>query len=61
MYTLSGLALMALGSGGFWYFLPRDGVVHPLVRKPFFDSFVTIAIMTIVFVGLALIAEAVIG
>jgi len=61
MYILSGLILTALGGGGFWYFLPRDGVVHPLVTKPFFDSFVTIAIMTTVFVGLALIAEAVVG
>jgi hypothetical protein len=61
MYILSGLALMVLGSGGFWYFLPRDGAVHPLVKKPFFDSFVTIAIMTTLFVGLSLIAEAVVG
>lgn len=61
MYILSGVALMVLSSGGFWYFMPSNGVVHPLVKKPFFDSFVTIAIMTTMFVGLALIAETIVG
>jgi hypothetical protein len=56
MYGIvSGLGLVAASFTGFWYFLPRNGIVHPLAKKPFFDSFITIAIMTVFALGATLV------
>jgi hypothetical protein len=59
--ALSGLVMVGVGSGGFWYFMPKNGVVHPLAKKPFFDSMITIAIMTVLAIGVALIGDALLG
>jgi len=59
--VVSGAALVAASGGSFWYFMPRDGVVHPLAKKPFFDSMITIAIMTLLVVGFGLIAQEILG
>jgi hypothetical protein len=58
---LSGAALVGVSGTGFWYFLPRQGTVHPLAQKPFFDSMITITIMTLMVLGLGLLAEGVFG
>jgi hypothetical protein len=55
MYTISGLALTVIGCGSYWYLLPRKGQVHPLVRNSDVGSMVTIAIMTVLTAGIALI------
>jgi p-aminobenzoyl-glutamate transporter AbgT len=58
MFTvLSGAVLVVIGAVSFWYFLPRNGVVHPLAKTPFFDSMVTIIIMTFLVVGIGLMIE----
>ena len=54
---LSGVVAVGASGAGLWYFRPRAGVVHPLVLKPFFDSFVAIAIMSVFAVGVALILD----
>lgn len=33
MLTITGAALVASTSAGFWYLLPRNGKEHPLVRN----------------------------
>ena len=55
--ALSGVVLIGVSGAGFWYFLPRNGVVHPLVKKRFFDSMVTIVIMTLLVLGFGLIIQ----
>ena len=54
---VSGLVAVGASGAGLWYFMPRNGVVHPLARRPFFDSFVTVVIMTVFVIGVALIAD----
>lgn len=53
--VLSGVVAVGASGAGMWYFMPHGGVVHPLARKPFFDSFITVIIMTAFVVGAALI------
>ncbi|MEJ2376883.1 MAG: hypothetical protein P8Y53_12545 [Pseudolabrys sp.] len=58
---VSGAVLVAVSGTGFWYFMPRNGMVHPWVTKPVLDSLIVIAIIGIAAVGLALIVSAVGG
>ena len=53
--VLSGAVLVAAGGTTFWWFMPRKGVLHPMVLKPYFDSFLTIAVMGVLAVGVALV------
>jgi hypothetical protein len=59
--VISGVVLIAIGGSGFWYFLPRNGQVHPMAKKPFLDSMITITIMTIVVLGIGLIVQAILS
>ena len=58
---LSGATLVGASGTGLWYFLPRNGQVHPLAKKPFLDSMVTIVIMTLLVVGLGLVLDGAFG
>ena len=53
--VFSGVAAVAASVGSLWYLKPRNGVVHPLVTKPFFDSSIVIVIVGVFAVGIALI------
>jgi len=55
MLTISGVALTAFGCASYWYLLPRNGQVHPLVRNSDIGSMITIGIMTVLTAGIALI------
>jgi len=47
---------LAVGaSASFWYFLPRNGQVHPLVEKLDGGSLITLAIMTTFTIGVVLV------
>jgi hypothetical protein len=59
--VLLGIVLIGSSGGGFWYFLPRNGQVHPLVRKPVLDSMITITIMTLLVLGMGLIAQVILS
>ncbi len=52
---LSGAVAVGVSGAGLWYFKPRNGVVHPLVTKPFLDSLIVIVIISFFSVGVALI------
>jgi hypothetical protein len=61
LYIISGAALVGVGSGSFWYLLPRNGRVHPLVVNSDIGSMVTIAIMTAVTFGLVMLFAGFVG
>ena len=54
---LSGVVLVGAGGTTLWWFSPRNGVVHPMVLKPFFDSSVAIAVIGVTAVGVALLVS----
>ncbi|MEJ2435975.1 MAG: hypothetical protein P8Y53_23600 [Pseudolabrys sp.] len=59
--VVSGAVLVAVSGTGLWYFMPRNGMVHPWVTKPVLDSLIVITIIGIAAVGLALIVSAAAG
>jgi hypothetical protein len=54
---VSGVVAIGASGAGLWYFKPRHGVVHPMVLKPFFETFLAIAIMSVFAVGVALVLD----
>jgi len=62
MFTaICGAALAAGASTSFWYFLPRNGHVHPLVEKFDGGSMITLAIMTIFTTGVVMMFAGFLG
>jgi len=59
--TIAGTVLVACGCGSFWALLPRQGVVHPLVRNSDVGSMITIGIMTVLTAGIALLLAGLFG
>jgi hypothetical protein len=56
MFTvICGAALAAGASASFFFFLPRNGQVHPLVEKFDGGSLITLAVMTIFTTGLVMV------
>jgi hypothetical protein len=55
----SGAGLIAAGCAGFWYLLPRQGRIHPLTEKWDGGQMLTIAIMTAVTIGFAILIDGV--
>ncbi len=55
--VLSGVVLVGTGGTTLWWFAPRQGVVHPMVSRPFFDTSIAIAIMGVTAVGVAFIFD----
>jgi len=58
---ISGVALVGASGGSFWYLLPRNGRVHPLVANSDVGSLITIAIMTLLTAGIAFLAAGIAG
>jgi hypothetical protein len=56
-----GAALVGLSVAAFWYFLPRNGQEHPLVKNSSVGSMVTLAIMTVLTVGVVLLVQGLLG
>ena len=61
LYIISGVAMLVGGFGGFWYLLPRQGDVHPIVRNSDVGSMVTIAIMTVITIGFVFLGAGFLG
>ena len=61
LYVISGVALVGVGGGSFWYLLPHNGRVHPFVQNSDVGSMVTIAIMTAVTFGLVILCAGLFG
>jgi len=61
MLLILGAALTVLGCGCFWYLLPRDGKIHPLVQMWDGGQMLTIGVMSIITCGIALMLEGAFG
>ncbi|MBI1203822.1 MAG: hypothetical protein GC182_15075 [Rhodopseudomonas sp.] len=57
---LSGIVVTGAGGASLWYFMPHNGVVHPIARKPLLDALVPIAIVSAFAIGIALIVSAIV-
>ena len=56
MYSIiSGVIVFGGGGAGLWYFMPSNGQVHPLAKRPLLDSLIPIAIVTALAIGVAMI------
>ena len=56
-----GAALIAISAASFWYLLPTNGQVHPLVNKLDGGQMITILIVSSLTVGVMLMAARFIG
>jgi hypothetical protein len=61
LFVVSGAILVAVPSASFWYLLPRNGVVNPMVRNSDVGSMVTIGIMGVMSLGIALLFDGLFG
>jgi hypothetical protein len=59
--VLSGAVLVAAGSTTLWVFKPRNGMVHPMVLRPFFDTTIAIAVVGVTALGIALLVSGFVG
>ena len=59
--TICGAALVVVAGASFWYLLPRNGQVHPLVQNSDVGSMITIVIMTVFTFGVVLLVEGFFG
>ena len=59
--VICGAALVVGASASFWYFLPRNGQVHPLVERFDGGSLITLAIMTIFTTGAVMVFAGFLG
>ena len=53
--VISGAGVVVASGGFYWYLLPRNGEVHPLVRNSDVGSMITIGIMSALTLGIALL------
>ena len=54
-----GIVVTGAGGASLWYFMPHNGVIHPLARKPLIDSIIPIGIVPALAIGVALIVAGV--
>jgi len=59
--VICGAALAVGASASFWYFLPRNGQVHPLVERFDGGSMITLAIMTVFTTGVVMMFAGFLG
>lgn len=52
--VISGAVVFGAGGAGLWYFMPRNGEVHPLTKRPLLDSLIPIAIVSALALGVAM-------
>jgi hypothetical protein len=57
--SLAGVLTIVIAAAAFWYFMPRNGKVHPWVTKPYPESTIPLAIMAGFTFGLAAIGAVV--
>ena len=59
--TIFGAAMVVTSSAFFWYLLPRNGQVHPLVKNSDVGSMITIIIMAGLTFGVVILCGAFLG
>lgn len=58
---ICGAALVVITCAGYWCLLPRNGQEHPLVKNTDVGSMVTIAMMTVLTFGVAMLFAGLFG
>jgi hypothetical protein len=58
---ICGAALVVATGASFWYFLPRNGQVHPLVERFDGGSMITLVIMTVFTAGVVMMFAGYLG
>jgi hypothetical protein len=54
---ICGAVLVFVSCASFWYFLPRSGQEHPLVKNSGVGSMITLTIMIVLTIGVVLLFE----
>lgn len=57
--VISGLVVGGAGGATLWYLKPRNGVVNPLVERPWLDFLIPVGIVAALGFGAALIVSGV--
>jgi hypothetical protein len=57
--ALVGLVVVVVTGTAFWYFMPRNGRIHPWVTAPYLESTIPFAILSGLVLGLAMIGAGV--
>jgi hypothetical protein len=55
MAAVIGILILLGACAAFWYLLPRNGVVHPLMQAPFLDVIIPLMLVINVPIAVALI------
>jgi hypothetical protein len=61
LYVISGSFVLVATCAFYWYLLPSNGKVNPLVRNTDVGSMVTILLMTTFCIGVGLVCEGFFG
>jgi hypothetical protein len=59
--TIFGAVLIVATCAFYWYLLPRNGRVHPLVRNSNVGSWTTVTIMTVLTFGVVMLLRGLFG
>jgi len=59
--VIVGAAAIAAAGVSFWWLLPREGKVHPMVRNTDVGSMVTLAIMSVLTFGAVALVSGLLG
>lgn len=55
--VVSGLVVGGAGGAALWYLKPRNSMIHPLIKRPWFEATIPIVVAAAIAFGLALIVS----
>lgn len=54
MLGILGFLITGVSAWTFWYLLPKNGQIHPIVMMPFLDQFVPVSLISGLALGIAM-------
>jgi len=54
MLGVSGFLITGVSVWAFWYLLPKNGEVHPIVTKPFLDQLLPVSLVSGLAIGVTM-------
>ena len=58
MLGVLGFLIAGVSAWTFWYLLPKNGEVHPIVTKPFLDQLLPVSIVSGLALGITMFISA---
>lgn len=58
MLGILGLLITGVSAGAFWYLLPKNGEVHPIVTMPFLDQLLPVSLVSGLAIGITMFISA---